>query len=276
MHLNKKKLNSIAKQIRLIIFETIINAGKGHIGGAFSCTDILTALYFGKILKINPKKPNDPDRDIFIFSKGHASIALYATLGLAGFFDLKELKKFNKGGGKIAEHPDKRIPGIEIVSGSLGHGLSIGAGMSLANKIDKKKGFHFVLLGDGECYEGSVWEAAMFASHHRLDNLVAIIDRNNLTVLNKTEKIIKLEPFSKKWVSFGWNVIEIDGHDISKICSTISKIKKNNNKNNKPTVLIANTIKGKGVSFMENQIKWHHGVPTKKDFEIAKKELTNA
>ena len=274
MYSNKNNLNKIAKEIRLTIFETIVNAGKGHIGGAFSCTDILTALYFGKVLNINPKKPKAKNRDYFIFSKGHASIALYATLGLAGFFDLAELKKFNKGGGKIAEHPDKRIPGIEIVSGSLGHGLSIGAGISLANKIDKKSGFQYVLLGDGECYEGSIWEAAMFASHYNLNNLIAIVDRNKLTVLDKTEKIIKLEPFKKKWLSFGGNVVEIDGHDIKKICSRIMNTKKRKNLK-KPTVIIANTIKGKGVSFMENQIKWHHGVPNKKDFETAKYELSN-
>jgi transketolase len=274
MFLKKNPLKIIANKIRLKIFETIIECGKGHIGGAFSCVDILVALYFGKILKFNPKKPLEKNRDIFIFSKGHASIALYITLSEAKFFSNEELKKFNIGGGKIAEHPDKRIPGIEVVSGSLGHGLSIGAGMSLANKIDNNKSFIFVLLGDGECYEGSIWEAAMFAHHHNLSNLVAIVDRNKLTVLNKTESIIKLEPFADKWRSFGWNVVLVDGHNIKQICDKLKKIKKKN-KNKKPTVLIADTIKGKGASFMENQIHWHHGVPTTENYIQFKKELIN-
>lgn len=272
MFSRNNRLNIRAKKIRLKIFETIIQAGKGHIGGAFSCVDILVALYFGKILKYNIKKPKDINRDIFIFSKGHASIALYATLSEVKFFNQKELKKFNMGGGRIAEHPDKRLPGVEIVSGSLGHGLSIGAGISLANKINNNKSFNYVLLGDGECYEGSIWEAAMFANHNNLNNLVAIVDRNKLTVLNKTENIIKLEPFADKWRSFGWNVIIVDGHNIDSLCNKLKKIK-NKNKNKKPTVLIANTIKGKGASFMENQIKWHHGVPSKENFIQFKKEL---
>lgn len=271
MSLKKNSFKIIAKKIRLKIFETIIQAGKGHIGGAFSCVDILVALYFGKILKFNIKKLKDINRDTFIFSKGHASIALYVTLAEAKFFDQKELKKFNMGGGKIAEHPDRRLPGVEVVSGSLGHGLSISAGMSLANKINNNKSFNYVLLGDGECYEGSIWEAAMFANHYNLNNLVAIVDRNNLTVLNKTENIIKLEPFADKWRSFGWNVIIVDGHNIDRLCGKLKKIK-NNNKNKKPTVLIANTIKGKGASFMENQIKWHHGVPSKENLMQFKKE----
>ncbi|MDA7480781.1 transketolase [Candidatus Pelagibacter ubique] len=274
MSLKKNSLKIIAKKIRLKIFETIIQAGKGHIGGAFSCVDILVALYFGKILKHNIKKPKDINRDTFIFSKGHASIALYVTLSEAKFFDQKELKKFNMGGGKVAEHPDRRLPGVEVVSGSLGHGLSISAGISLANKIDNNKSFNYVLLGDGECYEGSIWEAAMFANHHNLNNLVAIVDRNNLTVLNKTENIIKLEPFADKWRAFGWNVIIVDGHNIDSLCSKLKRIK-NDNKNKKPTVLIANTIKGKGASFMENQIKWHHGVPSKENFIQFKKELNH-
>ena len=272
MSLKKNSFKIIAKKIRLKIFETIIQAGKGHIGGAFSCVDILVALYFGKILKFNIKKLKDINRDTFIFSKGHASIALYVTLAEAKFFDQKELKKFNMGGGKIAEHPDRRLPGVEVVAGSLGHGLSISAGMSLANKINNNKSFNYVLLGDGECYEGSIWEAAMFANHYNLNNLVAIVDRNNLTVLNKTENIIKLEPFADKWRSFGWNVIIVDGHNIDRLCGKLKKIK-NNNKNKKPTVLIANTIKGKGASFMENQIKWHHGVPSKENLMQFKKEL---
>jgi len=273
MFLNKK-INYLKKksvEIRYEILKTIFDAKKGHIGGALSCVDILITLYFGKILNFNPKLPKKKDRDIFLFSKGHASISLYVILSKLGFFSKNKLKEFNKAAGKIAEHPDQRLPGIEAVSGSLGHGLNIGAGISLANKIDKKNIFTFVLLGDGECYEGTVWEAAMFASHFKLGNLVAIIDRNNLTVLNKTEKIIKLEPFKDKWKSFGWNVITVDGHNYYQLYQKISKIKKA--KLSKPTVFIANTVKGKGIREMENQIAWHHGVPSKTMFENAKKEL---
>jgi len=272
--MNKKlvKLNTIAKKIRKKVFETIAYAGKGHIGGAMSCIDILVALYFGNNLKINPKKPKLDNRDRFIFSKGHASIALYVVLSELGFFSKKELNKFNKPGGKIAEHPDTRLPGIEIVSGSLGHGLGIGSGIAFAKKIDKKNNINvFVLLGDGECYEGSIWEAAMFANHHHLDNLIAIVDRNRLTVLDFTENIIKLNPFKKKWASFGWNVIEVDGHNIQKISDKIKYAKQLKNK--RPTVIIANTIKGKGISYMENKIKWHHGVPSKDLLKNLNEEL---
>lgn len=272
---SKKKnryLEKKSKEIRFEIFKTILNAKKGHIGGAFSCVDILVSLYYGKIINFNPKKPNDKNRDIFIFSKGHASIALYVLLSKLGYFSSLELKKFNRGGGKIAEHPDTRLPGIENVSGSLGHGLNLAAGISLANKINKKKQFTFVLLGDGECHEGTIWEAAMFASHYKLDNLIAIIDRNKLAVLDKTENIIKLEPFASKWRSFGWNVVKLNGHDIKTICNNLLRLKKSK-KSTKPTVIIANTIKGKGIKEMENKIQWHHGVPSNKLFEMAKKEL---
>ena len=268
-----KNLNLFSKKIRRIISETIVNAGKGHIGGALSCVDILVALYFGKLLNINSKNPKSDKRDRFIFSKGHASIALYVVLSELGFFSTKELKNFNKAASKIAEHPDTRLPGIEIISGSLGHGLGIGSGIAFAKKIDKKKNTNiFVLMGDGECYEGSVWEAAMFANHHNLDNLIAIVDRNNLTVLDFTEKIIKLNPFKEKWLSFGWNVLEVDGHNIQEVHKKINYLKKL--RNGKPNILIANTIKGKGISFMENKIKWHHGVPSKELLKKMRSDLS--
>ncbi len=268
-----KNLNLVSKKIRRIISETIVGAGKGHIGGALSCVDILVALYFGKLLNINSKNPKSEKRDRFIFSKGHASIALYVVLSELGFFSKNELKKFNKADSKIAEHPDTRLPGIEIISGSLGHGLGIGSGMAFAKKIDKKKNTNiFVLMGDGECYEGSVWEAAMFANHHNLDNLIAIVDRNNLTVLDYTEKIIKLNPFKDKWLSFGWNVLEVDGHNIQEVYKKINYLKKL--RNGKPNILIANTIKGKGISFMENKIKWHHGVPSKELLKKMRSDLS--
>ena len=268
-----KKLNLIAKKMRRIVSTTIIGAGKGHIGGALSCMDILVALYFGKVLNINPKNSNLDSRDRFLFSKGHASISLYAILSELGFFSKKELKKFNKANGKIAEHPDTRLPGIEVVSGSLGHGLGIGSGIAFAKKIDGKNDTNVVVfMGDGECYEGSVWEAAMFANHHNLDNLIAIIDRNNLTVLDFTENIIKLNPFKEKWLSFGWNVLEADGHNIKELQKKINYFKKL--RNGKPCILIANTLKGKGISFMENEIKWHHGLPSKEEIKKLKYDLS--
>jgi len=249
-------LKNKARQLRIEIVKSIHKAGKGHIGGAFSIVEILTTLYYGNILKFDPNNPKWEDRDRFILSKGHAGIALYAVLADLGFFPKAELDFLNKG-RLLAEHPDPRIPGIEVVSGSLGHGLSLGSGMALADKLDKNLRATIVLMGDGECYEGSVWEAAMFASHHELNNLCGIIDRNGLITHGKTEEINKLEPFAEKWKAFGWEVYEINGHDFKELKIALklatNKVKK------KPTMIIAKTVKGKGVSFMENQAKWHHG-----------------
>jgi transketolase len=249
-------LKNKAKQLRIDIVKSIHKAGKGHIGGAFSIVEILTTLYYGNILKFDPNNPKWEDRDRFILSKGHAGIALYAVLADLGFFPKEELDFLNKG-RLLAEHPDPRIPGIEVVSGSLGHGLSLGSGMALADKLDKKPRATIVLMGDGECYEGSVWEAAMFASHHELNNLCGIIDRNGLITHGSTEEINKLEPFAEKWKAFGWEVYEINGHDFKELKIALklatNKVKK------KPSMIIAETVKGKGVSFMENQAKWHHG-----------------
>ena len=267
-NLLKKK----SKKIRLDILNTIMNAGKGHIGGALSCVEILVTLYYCNILKFNRLKPKWKYRDRFIFSKGHASIAHYVVLADLNFFSKKELNYFNKPKGKIAEHPDTRLPGIETVSGSLGHGLGIGAGIAFSHFLkNKKKIFTYVLLGDGECNEGSVWETAMFASHHKLSNLIVIVDRNMMSVLDKTENIISLEPFKDKWKSFGWNVKVVDGHNIKKLYDTLSDFK--SSKINKPHVLIAKTKKGKGISFMENKIKWHHGLPNNDEYLKSIKEL---
>jgi len=266
-----KILENKSKEIRRRIVETIVHAGKGHIGGALSSVDLLVTLYYGDILRFDPKKPDWEKRDRFIFSKGHAGIALYVVLSDLGFFSKEELKNFNQGGSFLAEHPDPSCPGIEVVSGSLGHGLNICAGMALAAKLDKKDYASIALLGDGECYEGTVWEAAMFASHHGLNNLIAIIDRNQLAILDKTENITRLEPFAEKWISFGWEVKEIDGHEIKDIEQSLVGFRSRNS--NKPLVIIANTIKGKGISFMENQVKWHHGVPNREHLETALKEL---
>ena len=264
------QMEAKALQIRRDIVSSIHKAGKGHIGGAYSIVEILVSLYYGNILKFDPSKPKWEERDRFILSKGHAGIALYAVLADLGFFPKEELDFLNKG-RLLAEHPDPRIPGIEVVSGSLGHGLSIGAGMALADKFDKKPRKTFVLLGDGECYEGSVWEAAMFASHHQLNNLCGIVDRNGLITHGTTESINKLEPFKEKWLAFGWDVIEVNGHDIKKLVSTLQKFTRKASSN--PTLILANTVKGKGVSFMENQAQWHHGGIDYKKLEIALLEL---
>jgi transketolase len=253
---DSKFLENKARQLRVDIVKSIHKAGKGHIGGAFSIVEILTTLYYGKILKFDSKNPNWKFRDRFILSKGHAGIALYAVLADLGFFPKEELNFLNKG-RLLAEHPDPRIPGVEIVSGSLGHGLSVGAGMALADKLDKADRSTFVLMGDGECYEGSVWEAAMFASHHQLNNLCGIVDRNGLITHGSTEEINKLEPFADKWQAFGWKVLEVDGHNFNDLNEALNKFQ--DRQFIKPTLIIANTVKGKGVSFMENQAKWHHG-----------------
>ena len=221
-------------------------------------------------MKYDPSNPKWEERDRFILSKGHAGIALYAVLADLGFFPKEELDFLNKG-RLLAEHPDPRIPGIEVVSGSLGHGLSVGAGMALADKFDEKPRRTFVLMGDGECYEGSVWEAAMFASHHQLNNLCGIVDRNGLITHGTTESINKLEPFKDKWRAFGWDVIEVDGHDLKVLVSALQKFTRKTSGN--PTLILANTVKGKGVSFMENQANWHHGGIDDKKLGIALLEL---
>jgi transketolase len=267
---DSEALKDKARQLRIDIVKSINKAGKGHIGGAFSIIEILTTLYYGDILKFDPNNPKWEDRDRFILSKGHAGIALYAVLADLGFFPKEEMDYLNKG-RLLAEHPDPRIPGIEVVSGSLGHGLSIGSGMALADKLNKNPRATIVLMGDGECYEGSVWEAAMFASHHELNNLCGIIDRNGLITHGSTEEINKLEPFSDKWKAFGWEVYEVDGHNLKELKTTL-KLATNKTKK-KPSMIIAKTVKGKGVSFMENQPKWHHGGIDQVKLETAIKEL---
>ena len=266
-----KKLEGKALQIRLDILNAIKVAKKGHIGGSYSVVDILVVLYFGGILNFDPRNPKWKERDRFLLSKGHAGVALYAVLADLGFFPKEELNFLNNQ-RMLGEHPDQFIPGIEFISGSLGHGLPIAAGMALADKFDKKIDRKtFVILGDGECYEGSVWEAANFAAHHKLTNLCAIIDRNMLITHGSTEDINALEPIKDKFVSFGWNVHEIDGHNINDLLNFFKSIPQN--KIEKPIALIAKTIKGKGVSFMENNAAWHHGGIDEKKFIIAEKEL---
>jgi transketolase len=270
-HFDESALTAKARDIRVDILRAVHAAGKGHIGGAFSIVEILVSLYHGGILKFNASNPKWEGRDRFILSKGHTGIALYAVLADLGFFPKEELNLLNQG-GLLGEHPDPSIPGIEVISGSLGHGLPIGAGMALADKMDKNLRKTYVLMGDGECYEGSVWEAAMFASHHELHNLCGIIDRNKLITHGSTESINRLEPFKAKWEAFGWEVIEMNAHSFVDLENTWMAF--TSKKAGKPTIVIANSIKGKGVSFMENKASWHHGGIDKSKFELAFNELS--
>ncbi len=249
-----QRLKKLAAEARYWMVETLVCAGCGHPGGAFSAIDMLVALYF-KVLNIDPKKPRDEKRDRFILSKGHASIALYTVLFLKKFFNVKTLLSFRQDHSLLGGHPDMRkVPGVEMSTGSLGHGLSVGCGMAYAAKMDQKKYRTFVLMGDGETQEGSVWEAAMFAAHYQLDNLIAIVDRNKIQIDGFTEKVMSLEPYAAKWKSFGWEVREVDGHSFSGILKTFKKLPF---KKGKPSLVISNTVKGKGISFMENNPEWH-------------------
>jgi len=259
----------IANEVRRFILRMHAKSGSSHIASSFSCVEILVALYFG-IMRLNPSNPFDPGMDRFILSKGHAASALYAVLALRGFFPKKFLSNYCMEGG-IPGHSSKGcLPGVEVTTGSLGHGLSMGVGIALAGKHDKADYRVFVLLSDGECEEGSVWEAAIFASHHHLDNLVAIVDYNKMQALGPTERILSLEPFAEKWKSFNWEVKEIQGHNIKEIIDASKEIPFSSNK---PSVLIAHTIKGKGVSFMENNILWHYKSPGSQELKLGLKEL---
>lgn len=265
--------NKIAKEIRKKILKMIYNSQTSHIGAALSCVDILSVLYF-KILKVDPVNPWLPNRDRFILSKGHAASALYATLSKRGFFPEKVLNEYCKDGSHLPGHSTMHcVPGVEVSTGSLGHGLSIGIGIALAARHDNRNCRTFVLLSDGECNEGSLWEAVMFAAHHKLDNLIAIVDCNKLQAFGETKKVIDLEPLADKWSTFGWAVKEIDGHNFNKIEDNLKQIpfKKGN-----PSAIIANTIKGKGVSFMENNLVWHYKSPTEEQYKIAIKEINEA
>lgn len=269
----KDKLIYYSALTRRLIIETLIEANCGHPGGALSSVELMVALFF-QILNIKPQNPNWDGRDRFVLSKGHSSIGLYSVMHLRGFFDKDILFTFRQDNSCLGGHPDMRkLPGIEISTGALGHGLSVGVGISIAGKLDKRKYKVYVLMGDGETQEGSIWEAAMSASHYKLDNLVGIVDRNRFQIDGNTEDIISLEPYRKKWESFGWKVQEINGHDFPEIIGCLEKIPF---KKGHPSLIIANTIKGKGVSFMENTHEWHGGAPTGVLAQKALQEVTES
>lgn len=264
-------LKTKARWVRRQVLEMITGAGHGHIGGSFSAVEILVALYQGGLLSCNPRRPDWESRDRFVMSKGHSSEALYAVLADAGFFDVAVLDTYGAPGSILGGHVDHHLPGIEISTGSLGHGLGIAAGLALAARMDGEDFLSVALLGDGECYEGSVWESVMFAAQHRLDKLVAIVDRNRQITLEYTETVNRLEPFAAKWESFGWDVLELDGHSFEAISKGWQEIRAR--ESGRPIALIANTVKGKGISFMAQSLDWHHNVPKGEQLEVARREL---
>ncbi|MEO0240191.1 MAG: transketolase [candidate division WOR-3 bacterium] len=265
-------LQKIAKEIRKDIIKMTGNAGSGHPGGSLSCVEILVSLFF-KVMRHDPKNPTWSERDRFILSKGHGAPALYATLAQCGYIEREELLTLRKIGSRLQGHPDKRfLPLLEVSTGSLGQGLSVGVGVALAGKIDKKDYRVYVLIGDGESQEGQVWEAAMFSSFHKLDNLCAIMDYNKFQLDGRISEILDIEPVIKKWQSFGWEVFEVkDGHNFEEILWAFEEAKKIKHK---PQIIIAHTIKGKGVSFMEGNNHFHGRAPNKEEEIRALKEIS--
>ncbi len=263
-------LKKTAKQIRRDIIEMTLASASGHPGGSLSSVEIVTSLYFS-IMRHDPKNPSWPDRDRIILSKGHASPLLYAALARTGYFDPKLLPTFRKLGSPLQGHPDRRrLPGVEASTGSLGQGLSIGIGHALARRLDKKDYFTYVVMSDGEMNEGQTWEAAAMAAHHKVDHLVMILDYNKFQLDDCTKNICDMESLTDKWKSFNWHVQEIDGHDFNQVLNAINTAKK---VKNQPAAIVAHTVKGKGVSFMENNNHFHGVAPTKDEAERAYKEL---
>ena len=260
-------LEQISAHLRYTIIEMSHNARSAHLGSCLSCVDILTALYF-KILKVEPYNSKMPERDIFILSKGHAAMALYSVLAARGFFDSKMLKDYNQNGGVLTEHPPASgLAGVEAATGSLGHGLSICTGQALAIKLKQGTQRVFCLMSDGETNEGSVWEAALFASAQKLNNLICFIDYNKWQATARSDRVLNVTSHADKWSSFGWDVECIDGHDCQQIISAARS------SSEKPKMIIANTVKGRGVSFMEDDNNWHYRVPNLEEIQQAKQEL---
>jgi transketolase len=264
-----KELEIKAKQIRKTIIEMLCKACSGHPGGSLSATDLVTALYFA-VLRHDPRNPKWAERDRFHMSKGHGCPLWYAALAEAGYFPKQELDNLRKLGAMLQGHPDRRTPGVDVASGSLGQGLSVALGMSLAARLDKKDYRVYCLLGDGENQEGNIWEAAMAAAHYKCDNLCAILDYNGFQIDGKVSEVMNIQPIAAKWSSFGWNTIEIDGHNMKQILEAFQEAM---SVKLKPSIIIARTTKGKGVSFMENVCSFHGCAPTKDEADRAMKEL---
>ncbi|SHK60501.1 transketolase subunit A [Clostridium cavendishii DSM 21758] len=265
-----EELQNIAKTIRKDIVAMLTESASGHPGGSLSAADILTVLYFHE-MNVDPKNPHNPDRDRFVLSKGHAAPVLYSALARKGFIPVEDLKTLRKLGSNLQGHPNMNdVPGIDMSTGSLGQGVSAAVGMALAGKLDKKSYRVYSVLGDGELEEGQVWEAAMAAAHYKLDNLTLFVDFNGLQIDGDITKVMNPSPIDEKYKAFGFHVITIDGHDIEAIIKAIEEAK---NTKGKPTCILCNTIKGKGVSFMENQASWHGTAPSKEQCEAAIKEI---
>ncbi len=270
---NVKALKKIALEVRKDIIEAVYSAKSGHPGGSLSIADILTVLYFNQ-MNIDEKKPDDPNRDRLVLSKGHACTALYSVLAEKGYFDKEDLKTFRKLGSPLQGHPDmNKVPGIDMTTGSLGQGLSASVGMAIASKMNKAGCKIYCILGDGEIEEGQIWEAAMSASKYKLDNLCVILDNNNLQIDGEIEKVGGMNNITEKFLSFGFNVVNINGHNIDEIIDAITTAKQTKGK---PTIIIAKTIKGKGVSFMENKAEWHGKAPSEEEYKLAMDELNKA
>ncbi len=265
------ELEEKARTVRQHIVRMTAAAASGHPGGSLSATDILTALYFN-ILRLDPANPHWPGRDRFVLSKGHAAPALYAVLAERGFFPVTELGSLRRMGSRLQGHPDMKVtPGVEASTGSLGQGLSYAVGLALAGKLDQATWRVYALLGDGETQEGQIWEAAMAAAHYRLDNLTAFLDYNGLQIDGPVEKVMSIAPVEKKWRAFGWKVISIDGHDLGAILRAAAEAAK---VQGQPAMIVARTVKGRGVSFMENRPEWHGKAPNAEQLETALQELS--
>ena len=268
--MDKKALALTAAKARLLGVEMVYTAQSGHPGGSMSCMDVLTNLYFN-VMNVDPKDPRNPDRDRFVMSKGHCSPAVYPVLALRGFFPVEDLKMFRSIDGHMSGHVEMKYnPGVDMSTGSLGQGISTAVGMALAGKVAKKDYRVYSILGDGEIAEGQVWEALMSAAKYKLDNLCAVIDVNGLQIDGKTCDVMPSEPLDEKCAAFGWHVIKIDGHDFDQIQAAFDEAK---TVKGKPTMILAKTVKGKGISFMENNAGWHGKAPNAEQFEIAKAEL---
>ncbi len=267
-----EELRVKAKQLRRDVLTMIYRAGSGHPGGSLSVVDILVILYY-KVMQVDPQNYLDPRRDRLVLSKGHACPALYAVLADRGFFPAEHLKSLRQVGSPLQGHPDMRkIPGVEMSTGSLGQGLSAANGMALAARLEQVRRRVYVILGDGEIQEGQIWEAALTAAHYRLDNVTAFLDYNGLQIDGWHRDVMSLEPVAEKWRSFGWHTLEVDGHDYASLLETIRRAHLNKGA---PTMIIAHTVKGKGVSFMENQIDWHGRAPNEEEYKQALAELEN-
>ncbi len=267
------RLQEIARQVRLDIVEMLYRAGSGHVGGSLSATDILVALFFGH-MRLEPGNACFPERDFFVLSKGHAAPLLYAVLARLGYFPREELFTLRQFGSSLQGHPDSKCtPGVEVPTGSLGQGLSVANGIALAMKLNRSPQRVYALLGDGEVQEGQIWEAAMTASHYSLDNLTAILDRNRLQIDGRTKEVMSIEPLAAKWDAFGWHTVQVDGHSIPdilealRLCGTVRGL---------PSIIIAHTVKGKGVSIFEDQVKFHGVAPNTEEYQQAIKELQSA